>query len=158
MSYNVDKFSSFTTSSNPTAQSISTTYIEPTGSRVRLDFAATTANVYYKYSFYVAQASTDPFFLHCKLQKSNDNFSSDIEDISGLAFNFSGDVEAGTNDTLDQTVNAMFVITGLDKRHVRLMVRSYSTATAASLHRSSNWDASTSADVYYNPSLIAIEL
>ena len=52
----------------------------------------------------------------------------------------------------------MFIINNLDKQHIRLMVRSYSADTAATLHRSENWDSSTTDDVYYNPSLIAVEL
>ena len=157
MSYLVKKPASFTSSDNPAAQAISTTYVEPTGSRAKIGFTNATANIYYKYSFYASQSSTSPIYLHCKLQKSNDNFTSDVEDISGLAFNFSGDTEA-SSDTLYQTINAMFIVEDLNKRYLRMVVRSYSTATAASLHRSSNWDTSTTADVYYNPSLIAIEL
>ena len=158
MSYRINKTAIFQTEDDPLSQSVSTTYLEPTGSRVKLRFSGSTANIYYKYSFYAYQASTSPFFLHCKLQKSNDNFVSDIEDVAGCHFNFSGDTEESPSDDQYQSINAMFIISACDKRHLRLFVRSYSADTAATLHRSTQWDGSTSADVYYNPSCIAMEV
>ena len=158
MSYKVNKTSIFKYENNPSSQSVSTTYIEPTGSRVHLKFSGNSAKIYYEYSFYAYQASSSPIFLHIKLQKSNDNFASDIEDVSGANFNFSGDTEESPPDDQYQSITPMFVIDSCDKRYLRILVRSYSTTTAATLHRSTQWDGSTSADVYYNPSCIALEV
>lgn len=158
MSYKVNKTSIFQTEDNPSSQSVSTSYIEPTGSRAHLNFSGNSAKIYYEYSFYAYQASTSPIFLHIKLQKSNDNFTSDIEDIAGCNFNFSGDTEESPPDDQYQSITPMFVIESCDKRYLRLVVRSYSATTAATLHRSTQWDGSTSADVHYNPSLIVVEV
>ena len=158
MTYKINKPAIFQREDNPTSQAISTTYIEPTKSRVNIQFSGDTAKVYYKYSCYAYQTSTDATFLHVKLQKSNDNFSSDIEEIDGCNFNFSGDTAESPPDEIYSTFNAMFVIEDLDKRYLRLMIRAYSSTTTANLHRSTQWDGQTNADVYYNPSCIGIEL
>ena len=42
--------------------------------------------------------------------------------------------------------------------YLRLMLRAYSSDTTANLHQSTQWDAQTNADVYYNPSCIVIEV
>ena len=108
----------FTASDNPTSQAISTTYIEPTGSRVQIDF----------------------------------------EEVSGCAFNFSGDTEESPPDSFYQNIAAMFVIEELDKKHLRMMFRSYSSTTTVNLHRSTQWDGATNADVYLNPTCVCVEV
>lgn len=158
MTYNMNKPTIFQREDNPTTQAISTTYVEPVKSRVHVGFSGSTAKIYYKYSCYAYQTGTIPLMLHVKLQKSNDNFSSDIEDVDGCNFNFSGDTAESPANTFYSAFNAMFVIENLDKRYLRLMVRSYNSSTTSNLHRSTQWDGQTNADVYYNPSCIAMEV
>ena len=148
----------FSVTNNPSAQSVSTTYIEPTGSRVEIDFSGSTAKIYYKYCVYAYQSGSDAPLLHFKLQKSNDNFASDIEDVSGCLFNYSGDTEENPPDSQYKSVVAMFVVENLNKKHLRMLVRSYSASRSVSLHRSTQWDGATSADVYFNPSCICFEV
>ena len=96
-------------------------------------------------------------FLHAQLESSNDDFSSDVQTISGAQRNLAGD----TNQSLDkyyQVHTVMFIVTDLDRDYLRLRVRSYSASTECDLHRSTSFDGSTSADVCYNPSLLIMEL
>lgn len=157
MSYNIKKQSVFTRTDNPSSQSISTSYTAITGSTGQIKLSRSTINVLYKFSFYVYNSDAASHFLHVKLQKSNDNFSSDINDISGCQINLSGDTQE-SNDKKYEAYFPMFIVENLDKEYLRLVVRSYSTSSEATLHRSTQWDGSTSADVYFNPTLTIVEI
>ena len=156
MSYKVDKQVLVQTSALPAAQSISTSYVEVTGSKAQIDLKKTSSWLY-KFSFYTFSTDTGALFLHAQLESSNDDFSSDVQTISGAQRNLAGD----TNQSLDkyyQVHTVMFIVTDLDRDYLRLRVRSYSASTECDLHRSTSFDGSTSADVCYNPSLLIMEL
>lgn len=159
MSYKVDKFSLFKVEANPTAQEISTSYTEITGSKCEVKSFNTNPKILYKFSFLMSSISfTDrSFYLHIKLQKSNDNFSSNIVDIPNSMFNSSGDTH-NTSDDYFQTCTAMFILENFDSNYLRLVARSYSTVNKARLHTVANYDQNTASGIYYNPSLIVAEL
>jgi hypothetical protein len=163
MSYKVNKFSSFDFSNNPSAQTISTTYTEITGSKCEIKSINSNPKILYKFSFlastiWVNSSNYDQHFLHVKLQKSNDNFSSNIIDVPNCLFNISTDTQ-NLADSLWKTCSPMFVLENFDSKYLRLVTRSYSTSNRARLHTSIHYDGSSSAsNIYYNPSLIVVEL
>ena len=157
MSYNIDKQIIVQTSTNPSAQSISTTYVEVTGSKAQVKLKNTNTDWLYKFSFYTYSTDSSSLFIHARVESSNDNFSSDIQTISGAQANISGDTVVN-NDKYYQSHTLMFILPSLDREYLRLRVRSFSSDTECNLHRSTQFDGSTSADVYYNPSLIILEL
>jgi hypothetical protein len=156
MTYKQDKKCIISQDSNTSSQSISTTYIPVTGSSVNLNLSRS-IDVLYKLCFYSYNSDSNSQFLHCKLQKSNDNFSSDIEDIQGCQMNISGN-ELVSGEKLYTVVNLMFIAQNLNKSYLRACVRSYSSSNKATLHRSTQFDGSTSADVYFNVNLFSMEL
>jgi len=162
MTYKVEKFLTTNSTNNPTSQTITTSWSELTGSRCNLSFKENTANILYKYSFYTYNIYTNSnnykkTFIHVKLQKSNDNFSSNIVDLPGCQFNFSGDTEQN-DDFFYKSCSPFFIVENLDSNYLRLVARSYSSANDTKLHRSTFWDGATNADVYYNPTLLVAEL
>ena len=157
MTYNLDKQTIIQTSTLPSAQAISTSYIEVTGSKAQVKLKNTNTDWLYKFSFYTHSTDSASLFIHARVESSNDNFSSDITTISGAQANISGD----TLQSLDKFYQAhtlMFVLPSLDREYLRLSVRSYSSSTECNLHRSTQFDGGTSEDVCYNPSLIILEL
>ena len=120
----------------------------------------------YKYSFY-AQGNEpltnelQTFWLHIKLQKSNDNFSSNIVDIPNCLINFSGDTKEieSNGDYYYKTFTSFFIVENFDSKYLRLVARSYDTDHKAKLHRCYYYDGSSNVNgIYYNPSLIVAEL
>ena len=158
MTYKLNKFFVTQNVDNPSAQSISTSYVEITGSKLEVKSILENPTILYKASFHMRDVNEtgDNPFVHLKLQKSNDNFSSNIVDIPGCQINISGD-STETTDIYHRAVHPMFIVENFDSNYLRLVIRSYSADTAVSLHVSTYYDAS-SQNVYYNPSLIVMEL
>ena len=158
MTYKLNKFFIVQNVDDPSAQSISTSYVEITGSKCEVKNISENPTILYKASFHMRDAgmSGDNPFVHLKLQKSNDNFSSNIVDISGCQINISGD-STETTDIYHRAAHPMFIVENFDSNYLRLVIRSYSADTSVSLHVSTHYDGSAQ-NVYYNPSLIVMEL
>ena len=90
------------------------------------------------------------------MQKSNDNFSSNIVDITGCQVNISGD-SVQTFDSFYKSCNVFFIIENLNSEYLRVVARSYATANEVRLHRNDFWDGG-SGDVYFNPTLMVAEV
>ena len=161
MSYNVHGFSYVNTESSVADQDISTSYTEVSGSRVDIDSFSTSINVIYRFHFYArlyyngASDYTKPF-LHIKLQKSTDNFVSNVNDVSGCKFNYSGDTTEA-NDYHYKSCNPFFVVQDLDARYLRIVARSYATGNDAILHHVNAYAGSHPVDLDYYPSLVVVE-
>lgn len=157
MSHKINRFSNFEVDENPSSQTISTTYVEVSGSKCEIEAVSSSVTLLYKFSF-LASSVSSAYFLHVKLQKSNDNFSSNIEDISGCMFNISGDTK-NTSDDMFKTCSPFFVLENFNYKYLRLVIRSYSTSTTARLHTVSQYDgANPSTNIYYNTSQIVMEV
>ena len=98
MTYNLDKQLIIQTTTLPAVQSVSTSYLEVTGSKAQIKLKNTTTDWLYKFSFYTFSTDTKPLFIHARVESSNDNFSSDIQTITGAQVNLSGD----TQENLDK--------------------------------------------------------
>ena len=165
MSYKVDKFSIFQYEDNPSAQEISTTYTEITGSKCEVKSFNSNPKILYKFTFmastiYFNSSNYNIHFLHIKLQKSNDNFSSNIVDIPNCMFNISADThENSVRDVLWKTCTPMFILENFDSKYLRLVARSYSTSSKSRLHTAYHYDGQANvSNIYYNPSLTVMEL
>lgn len=155
MSHNVVKFYHASFTDAPARQTITTSYDELTGSRCAVSLKSS-GQLIVKYCFYIASISTsNRFLLHVKIQTSNDDFNSDINDVSGQKFNVSGDTLR--SDTHFQCCSTFFVIENFVDSHVRVVARAYSNNNEAYLHRSYNWDGAAN-EVYFNPSLLVMEI
>ena len=163
MSYNIDQdqFNLLQKTNSPSTQTASTAYAEITGSKGSLTFLESTSTFLYKFSFYIETKYNGSYikpFLHVKLQKSNDNFSSNIEDIPDCNINFSGDTIQGV-DYLYKVCNVMFIVENLDSQyeHLRLVTRSYSSAWNTNLHTTLLFGEGNSA-IFYEPVLEITEI
>lgn len=162
MTYTINnKFFEAKHQTNVTLQEASTTWIEIDGSRCELNFKGNTANIMYKFNFYthnkyLSSTNWDRVFVHVKLQKSNDNFVSNIVDISGCQHNLSGDTQQA-NNFFYMSCSTFFIIEDLDSKYLRLLIRSYSSATETELHRTLYWNGGSQTE-YYSPKLIVAEL
>lgn len=163
MTYNIDQFNLFQKTDNPSTQALSTTYTEINGSKGNLVFTRSTSTFLYKCSFFAETKwlSTSVYyrpFMHIKLQKSNDNFSSNIEDIPNCTINFSGETIQST-DHYYKVCNVMFIVENLNSqyKHLRLVTRSYSASWNNNLH-TTNAFGEGSAAIFYEPVLEIIEL
>ncbi len=163
MTYNINQFNLLQKTSNPSTQTLSTTFTEINGSKGSLEFSRDTSTFLYKCSFYAETKYIDssnnfPPFMHIKLQKSNDNFSSNIENIPNCIVNFSGET-AQSNDYYYKVCNIMFIVENLDSqyKHLRLATRSYSSSWNNNLH-TTNAFGEGSAAIFYEPVLEIIEL
>ena len=163
MTYSINKFFLHNIEDAPARQTISTTYSEITGSRCEIS-GNVSNNFIYKFNFYLAtiysfgtNGAYDKPLLHIKLQKSNDNFNSNIVDISGCQFNASGDTTEN-RDYHYSTYTPLFILENLDSNYLRLVARSYTTNHEAHLHRSYNFDGSNSSEVYFNTALLVMEI
>ena len=153
MTYNNKKlFKLFQTVDDPSAQTIDENYTEVTGSKCQIVTTSSSPNIVYKFQFYARDTSTKQMLMHVKLQKSNDNL--DIDDCN---FNISGD-ENTSGDRYEHTVSTLFILENFDSSYLRIMVRSYSSSYESILHRSSDYDGSSTTTIYYNPSLIVLEV
>jgi hypothetical protein len=163
MTYNIKKFFLLQNSDAPSVQTISTTYTEITGSRCQVNTVAS-KSVLYKFNFYLSTIYTfgsngnyDKPLIHIKLQKSNDDFSSNIEDIDGSQFNASGDTEE-SRDYFYSTFSPMFILENINNEYLRLVARSYSTTNRANLHRGYQFDGNSSSEFYFNTTLSVMEI
>lgn len=161
MTYNISKFIKLNTVDQPTAQTISTTYTEISGSKCLVESNNNSSKIMYKFNFsfsprYQSSSDYDKMLLHVKLQKSNDNFSSNIVDISGCEFNISSDT-VESDDKLYGVCTPFFIIEGFDSNYLRLVTRSYSSSNRGILHRAYSYDGGSN-EVYFNTSLIVAEL
>ena len=157
MTYRINKYANFNAVSNPSLQTISTSYTEVTGSKTNVSTIGTTGNIIYRFSFLVQQTGSDQAFLHVKLQKSNDNFNSNIVDVPGCSLNFSGDTQQ-SNDTFYKICDPFFIVQNFDSQSLRLVARSYSSDHDADLHRLVYWDGQATSTEYYNPTLMVLEI
>lgn len=158
MSYIRQKQVNFNKEISPTAQTISNTYTEITGSRAEiLSFNSSTKFVY-RFCFNISlNNSADKWFLHIKLQKSNDNFSSDINDISGANYNVASDFTTAI-DHHYRLNTAFFIIDNLTGvKQVRLVCRAYSNSTQPVLHGFEYFDGVASSKIF-DPSLVIFEV
>ena len=162
MSYNIQKYFYLNNTNNPDQYTVTSSYTEITGSKGAVSCIKSNSKILYKYSFSCSQFTTnDTTFLHVKLQKSNDNFSSNAVDIDGCHFNFSGDTTYSGVDVQYGTVNTLFIVDNDSSiGHLRLMVRRYSSSNSSILHKADYYDGIqiTDESVYYNPTLMIVEI
>ncbi len=162
MTYKTNKFFLAQNTSISSQQIISTTYQEVTGSKCNITLKKTSADFIYKFIFYsqpryVSSSDYDATFIHIKLQKSNDNFSSNIVDIPGKQLNFSGDTIQDP-DHFYNSCNVFFIVEDLDVEYLRLVARSYSTSNRAILHSVDYLDGAAISNAYFNPTLVVAEI
>tara|TARA_Y100000592_G_scaffold38385_1_gene60796 strand:- start:18027 stop:18509 length:483 start_codon:yes stop_codon:yes gene_type:complete len=160
MTYIKQKFSLFQTSNAPSAETWTGNDVDwrvITGSTCEINAKMSNPTIVYKFNFYLRDNGEKPI-LNVKLQKSNDNFSSNIEDMEGYKVSFCGD-NSQANDYHRLTCPIFFVIENFNYNYLRLICRPYkNNYNDIKLHRSTDWDNSTSADIYYNPTLIVFEV
>tara|TARA_R100000734_G_C3314906_1_gene106647 strand:+ start:1501 stop:1992 length:492 start_codon:yes stop_codon:yes gene_type:complete len=163
MTYNINQFNLLQKTDNPSTQTLSTSYEEINGSKGSLVFSRNTSTFLYKFSFHVETnwINVGLFyrpFMHIKLQKSNDNFSSNIEDIPNCILNFSGET-IQNSDHYFKVCNVMFIVENLNSqyKHLRLVTRSYSSSWNNNLHTTTLFGEG-SVSVFYEPILNIIEL
>jgi len=131
--------------SQPNTQTILSSYTEITGSKVQIDYSYN-PKLLYRFSFMLSTiyqfGSGGTYykpFLHVKLQKSNDNFSSNIIDIPGCQINLSGDT-VEDRDYFYSAYSMFFILENFDSSYLRLVARSYSDSNRAKLHRTGHFD------------------
>ena len=169
MTYNVNKICIYQNTTHTSHQQIdSTTYTEVSGSKCNLNNTEQRSmNLYYKFNFNCAydpstgNNSNDyhQYMLHMKLQSSNDNFSSDINDVPGCRFNISHDiVGAGTNTGYDysiMTYTPFMILENFNKSYLRLVTRVVSASKyKGMLHGYITFDGGLS--TYYYDSLLQV--
>tara|TARA_B100001059_G_C17804935_1_gene568533 strand:- start:959 stop:1444 length:486 start_codon:yes stop_codon:yes gene_type:complete len=161
MTFLKNKFFKSSNKTNVSGQEISSTYVEIQGSRATIEKLNTSSDLYYYFSFSISVRATSPYdkgFLHVKLQKSNDDFSSNIVDVTGCNYNFSTDTSSVASDHLYKINNPMFIVQNTDNDYLRLVVRAYSSNNRALLHLTPHYDGTVGNTLYYYPTLIIKEL
>ena len=157
MTYIKEKFYLKKTVSQPASQTISDSYVEITGSNCYVDPKLSTNKLVYKFSFYVRNLSTADI-LHVKLQKSNDEFSSNIVDVEGANFNIKNDGPAGEY-SLSQVSTTMFTIDSFSIPHsLRLVCRNYDSTKTVGTHKTVHFDGINPDNKFYNTSLVVFEV
>ena len=149
-------FKSSSETSSP-SQLMSTTYTEIEGSKTSIEKINISSDLYYFFSFSTMPKDLEKTFLHVKLQKSNDDFSSNIVDVTNCNYNFSTDTSGGT-DHLYKVNNVMFIVQNTSNDSLRLVARAYSSSNRANLHYTPHFDGTASNTKYYYPTLIVKEL
>jgi hypothetical protein len=145
--------------SSPAKQSINDTYVEITGSRGSISTVDSNSKIAYRFGCNIQIDGTtgSKWFLHIKLQKSTDSFSSNITDVEGANYNVSSD-QTTAIDHLYRYNTAFFIIDGLDGPHeLRLVCRAYSSALEPQLHQSDYFDGVAETN-YADTSLIIFEV
>ena len=130
---------------SPAVQYISTTYTEISGSKIEISPISSNSKIVYKSMFNIQTntSTVSKWFLHVKLQESNDNFSSNIVDVSGANYNISSD-DKNVTDYLYKVSSPLFIINSFSgTKQFRLVCRSYSTSLEPQLHRCDYFDGST---------------
>ena len=157
MTYTNLFFKSNSETSTPN-QVTSTTYTEITGSRVDVNKVSTSSDLYYYFSFSTCPYNSEKARLHIKLQRSSDNFSSNIVDVPNCNYNFSTDTGGGT-DHLYKNNNIFFIVQNTGNDSLRLVIRSYGSNTRSYLHFTPHFDGALDHNnKYYYPTLIVKEL
>ena len=129
---------------NPQAQYPSTSYTEITGSRIEITPVSANSKIVYKYTFNIQlnYSTASKWFLHVKLQESNDNFTSNIIDVPGSNYNVSSD-DKNIIDHLYKISTVFFVINSfVGTKQFRLSCRTFSNSLAPQLHRCDYFDGS----------------
>lgn len=161
MTFIKNKFFKSINKKDASGQEISSTYVEIQGSRVSIEKLNTSSDLYYFFSFSNTQRSSAPYelpFLHVKLQKSNDNFSSNIVDVPGCNYNFSTDT-AGGFDGISKANNVLFIVQNTDNDYLRLIARSYSSSNRSVVNQTYHFDGSSPhSNKFYYPTLTVREL
>ncbi len=159
MTYTNLFFKSNSVTSNPN-QVASTSYMEITGSRAEIHKTNINSDIYYFFSFSTGPAGVgyEKARHHIKLQRSNDNFSSNIVDVPNCNYNFSTDTGGGV-DHLYKNNNVFFIVQNTQNDSLRLVIRSYASNTRSYLHYTPHYDGViTYTNKYYYPTLIVKEL
>jgi len=144
---------------NPTKQLIDDNYTEISGSRGEILTSNVVNKISYKfiYNIQLDYNTGNKWFLHVKLQKSNDNFNSNINDVQGASYNISSNMVAVTDHRYSLST-AFFIIDGLDGTHqLRLVCRAYSNSNKPQLHESDYFDGVADTNVF-DTSLIIREV
>ncbi len=158
MTFIKNKFFKSISKTDVSAQTVTDSYIEIEGSRVAIEKLNVSSDLYYFFSFLVlSYYANELSFLHIKLQKSNDNFSSNIVDVANCSYNFSTDTGGGV-DYLNKANNVMFLVQNTGNDSLRLVTRAYSSSNRAQLHQATHFDGSTGHTKYYYPTLTVKEL
>ena len=169
MTYKIDKLCIFQNTTQTSHQIInSTSYTEVSGSKCNLNNAEQRSmNLFYKFNFQCGQNpaspySDDHYLIHMKLQSSNDNFSSDINDIPGFKFNIAHDsAYAGSttgHDYAIMTYTAFMILENFNKKYLRLVARAYDTTNfTGMLHGYTSFDG-VSSTYYYDSLLQVVEI
>lgn len=159
MTYIKNKKITVTKTDSPVKQIIDDNYTEITGSRGEISPINPLSNISYKfiYNIQLDYNTSNKWFLHVKLQKSNDNFSSDINDVQGANYNISSDTVSVTDHRYSLST-AFFIVNGLSSTHqLRLVCRAYSNNNKPQLHQSDYFDGVADANIF-DTSLIIREL
>ena len=138
----------------------STTYSEILGSRAEIRKSNINSDIYYFFSFSTCPygANFEKARLHVKLQRSNDNFSSNVVDVANCNYNFSTDTGGGA-DHLYKNNNVFFIVQNTGNDSLRLVIRSYGSNTRSYLHFTPHFDGALDHNnKYYYPTLIVKEL
>ena len=159
MTYIKNKFFKSSNKTDVSGQTISTTYVEIQGSRASIEKSNISSDFYYFFSFSMVTKTEphDKIFTHVKLQKSNDNFSSNIVDIAGCNYNCSTDT-AGSTDHINKANNVFFIVQNTSNDSLRLVARSYSTNNKSVINQTLWFDGAYHSDKYYYPTLTVKEL
>ena len=157
MTFLKNKFFKSANESSSPVQVLSATYAEVEGSKIDVEKINTTSDLYYFFSFSTVPVGVEKIFLHVKLQKSNDNFSSNVVDVTGCNYNFSTDT-AGSTDHIYKVNSILFIVQNTNNDSLRLVARAYSSGNRASLHSTPHFDGIASHTGFYYPTLIVREL
>lgn len=149
--------------SQPSTQTILSNYTEITGSKVEINYSYN-PKLLYRFSFMLSTiyqfGSIGTYYkpwLHVKLQKSNDDFVSNVVDIPGCQMNVSGDT-IENRDYFYSAYSMFFILENFDSSYLRLVTRSYSDNNRAKLHRTGQFDGNSTNEIYFNPSLLVLEI
>ena len=158
MTYIKEKYYLNKTVLQPANQTISSSYVEITGSSCYVDPKSSTSKLVYKFSFLLRLLNSSDF-LHVKLQKSNDGFSSNIVDIEGANYTIRNDGPANAYN-LSQVVTAMFIIDSFSIPHdLRLVCRNYDSNKTVKSHYNEYFDGvNPSTNKFYKTSLVVFEV
>lgn len=164
MTFIKNKFFKSINKTDATGQEISTSYVEIQGSRVSIEKLNTSSDLYYFFSFnstvrYTGSTVYDRTFLHVKLQKSNDNFSSNIVDVAGCNYNFSTDTgSTSTYEHINKINNVFFIVQNTNNDSLRLIARSWSSNHISAVNITHYFDGLSNTNKFYYPTLIVKEL
>lgn len=161
MTFIKNKFFKSINKTDTTGQEISNTYVEIQGSRIAIEKLNTSSDLYYFFSFSSCVRATTPYektFLHVKLQKSNDDFSSNIVDVTGCNYNFSTDTSNVATDHLNKINNVFFIVQNTNNDSLRLITRSWSSSNRSVINQTLWFDGLAHSNKFYYPTLTVKEL